>query len=156
MLLMFRKYIPYFYRPKLDLQLYFYIGCLVKNYSFLIGNVVLFTGQGRLDGAFCDYTLEDKLSFLNKVHKAGVRNIEMESVCFAAMCKRAGIPAAVLCVTLLDRLKNDQVDMTAEQHEDFQSRPQKIVAAYFKHVLEENAHKPNYYQRHGNKRAKAM
>lgn len=80
----------------------------------------------------------------------------MESVCFAAMCNRAGVPAAVLCVTLLDRLKKDQVDLTTEQHEDFQSRPQKIVVAYFKHVLEENASKPNIYSRQGNKRAKAM
>ncbi|XP_020893249.1 uridine phosphorylase 1 isoform X2 [Exaiptasia diaphana] len=114
-----------------------------------------YEGQGRLDGAFCDYTLEDKLSFLNKIHQAGVCNIEMESVSFAAMCKRAGVPAAVLCVTLLDRLKGDQVDLTAEQHEEFQSRPQKIVAAYFKHVLGEKAEK-NYIARHGNKRAKAM
>jgi len=118
--------------------------------------MILSTGQGRLDGAFCDYTLEDKLSFLNKVHEAGVYNIEMESVCFAAMCNRAGVQAAVLCVTLLDRLKGDQVNLTAEQLEDFQSRPQKIVTAYFRQVLEEDAQKPNYMSRHGNKRAKAM
>ena len=48
-------------------------------------------GQGRLDGAFCDYTEADKMSFLKDVHAKGVRNIEMESLCFGAMCHHAGI-----------------------------------------------------------------
>ncbi|XP_031556753.1 uridine phosphorylase 1-like [Actinia tenebrosa] len=113
-----------------------------------------YEGQGRLDGAFCDYTLEDKLIFLDKVHKAGVRNIEMESVCFAAMCNRAGVKAAILCVTLLDRLKGDQVHLKPEDHEDFQARPPKIVAGYIKKYLEEQA-KSSSFLRNGNKRAKA-
>lgn len=117
--------------------------------------VLFFSGQGRLDGAFCEYTLQDKLNFLEKIHKAGVYNIEMESVCFAAMCNRAGIKAAVLCVTLLDRLKGDQVNLTHEEHEEFQSRPPKIVAAYIKKYLEEQA-KSSYIARNSNKRAKAM
>jgi uridine phosphorylase len=100
---------------------------------------IFLTGQGRLDGAFCDYTLDDKLSFLNKIHEAGIYNIEMESVCFAAMCNRAGVKAAVLCVTLLDRLKGDQVSLTHEQHEEFQARPPKIVSAYIKQYLEDQA-----------------
>ena len=89
-------------------------------------------GQGRLDGAFCDYTLEDKLKYLQEAYDNGVRNIEMECVSFAAMCNRAQIPAAVMCVTLLDRLKGDQVVLTHDQHSDFQSRPLKIVANYIK------------------------
>ena len=59
----------------------------------------------------------------------------MESICFAAVCKRANIPAAVLCVTLLDRLKGDQLHLTAEDHEDFQRRPQRIVANFIKQHL---------------------
>lgn len=95
------------------------------------------SGQGRLDGAFCGYTLDDKLKFLQKVYEAGVRNIEMESVCFAAMCNRAGVPAAVLCVTLLDRLKGDQVELAPELHEDYQMRPPRLVAKFIKKTLEE-------------------
>ncbi|XP_027044488.1 uridine phosphorylase 2-like [Pocillopora damicornis] len=94
-----------------------------------------YEGQGRLDGAFCDYTLEDKLEFLQKIYDAGVRNIEMESVCFASMCNRAGVPAAILCVTLVDRLKGDQVELTPEQHEDFQMRPPRLVARFIKKML---------------------
>lgn len=66
-------------------------------------------GQGRLDGAFCDFTETDKMNYLNKLHDFGVVNIEMESTIFAALTHHAGIRAAVVCVTLLDRLKGDQV-----------------------------------------------
>lgn len=90
-----------------------------------------------MDGAFCDYTLDDKLKFLQKIHDAGVRNIEMESASFAAMCNRANVSAAVLCVTLLDRLKGDQVTLTKEQHEDMQMRPARLVAKYIKKTLEQ-------------------
>lgn len=68
-----------------------------------------FSGQGRLDGAFCEYTEKDKLEFLNKIHAANVVNMEMESLCFAALCHHAGIKGAVICVTLLNRLNGDQV-----------------------------------------------
>ena len=58
-------------------------------------------------------------------------------MCFAAMCNRAGVPAAILCVTLLDRLKGDQVELTHEQHEEFQMRPARLVAKYIKKTLEQ-------------------
>jgi uridine phosphorylase len=67
------------------------------------------SGQGRLDGAFCDFTEADKMQYLNRIHKAGVVNIEMESLSFAALTHHAGIKSAVVCVTLMDRLKGDQV-----------------------------------------------
>lgn len=66
-------------------------------------------GQGRLDGAFCDFTENDKMDFLNKLNDFGVINIEMECTIFAALTYQAGIRAAIICVTLLDRLKGDQV-----------------------------------------------
>ena len=50
-----------------------------------------FAGQGRLDGAFCDYTVQDKLAFLRDIHAKGVKNIEMESLAFAAMCHHARV-----------------------------------------------------------------
>lgn len=68
-----------------------------------------YEGQGRLDGAFCDFTENEKMDYLTKVHKSGVVNIEMESLAFAALTHHAGITSAVVCVTLLDRLKGDQV-----------------------------------------------
>jgi uridine phosphorylase len=49
------------------------------------------------------------MEYLNKIHKAGVVNIEMESLVFAALTHHAGIKSAVVCVAILDRLKGDQV-----------------------------------------------
>jgi uridine phosphorylase len=49
------------------------------------------------------------MEYLNKIHSAGVVNIEMESLSFAALTHHAGIKSAVICVTLVDRLKGDQV-----------------------------------------------
>ncbi len=48
-------------------------------------------GQARLDGAFCSYSEEDKQRYLAEAYAAGVRNIEMESSVFAAMCKLSNL-----------------------------------------------------------------
>ncbi|KAL5010070.1 hypothetical protein ScPMuIL_012375 [Solemya velum] len=89
-----------------------------------------YEGQARLDGAFCDYSEDDKMAFLKQLYDKGVRNIEMESLCFAAMAHRGGIKCAVLCCTLLDRLKGDQLTSSHELMNEWGTRPQKIVAEY--------------------------
>ena len=38
-----------------------------------------------------------------------MKNMEMEALVFGALTHMAGIRSAVVCVTLLDRLKGDQV-----------------------------------------------
>lgn len=53
-------------------------------------------GQGRLDGALCSFSPEDKLEYLRKAYEAGVRNIEMESTVFAAMCRVCGLKGTVI------------------------------------------------------------
>ena len=57
-------------------------------YTAVVGKTMtaddFYEGQGRLDGAICDYTEEDKLAFLKTAYDKGVRNIEMESLTFAA------------------------------------------------------------------------
>ena len=68
-----------------------------------------YEGQGRLDGAFCDFSEAEKMEYLTQVHSNNVVNIEMESLAFAALTHHAGIKSAVVCVTMLDRLKGDQV-----------------------------------------------
>ena len=42
-----------------------------------------YEGQGRIDGAICQYTEEDKLAWLTKIQAAGVLNMEMEVQCTA-------------------------------------------------------------------------
>lgn len=53
-------------------------------------------GQGRLDGALCSFSAEEKLEYLRKAYEAGVRNIEMESTVFAAMCRVCGLKGTVV------------------------------------------------------------
>ncbi len=73
-------------------------------------NFTFFTvGQGRLDGAFCEFDEAQKMEYLRRLNEAGVKNIEMEATCFAALTHMAGIRSAIVCVTLLDRLNGDQV-----------------------------------------------
>ncbi|XP_056619169.1 uridine phosphorylase 1 isoform X2 [Triplophysa dalaica] len=64
-------------------------------FETVIGNTMctldFYEGQARLDGAFCSYTEEDKQSYLAEAYAAGVRNIEMESSVFAAMCKLSNL-----------------------------------------------------------------
>ncbi|CAN8066157.1 unnamed protein product [Agarophyton chilense] len=61
--------------------------------------------QGRHDGAFVMYARQDKLAFFHKCQEAGVVNMEMESLALAAFSTRMKIPAAVVCVVLVDRLR---------------------------------------------------
>ncbi|XP_076144092.1 uridine phosphorylase 1-like isoform X2 [Alosa pseudoharengus] len=94
-----------------------------------------YEGQARLDGAFCSYTEEDKQNYLKEAYAAGVRNIEMESSVFAAMCKLSGLKAAVVCVTLLDRQKGDQLSSSHEVLYGYQQRPQMLVGHFIKRRL---------------------
>ncbi|KAH6943465.1 hypothetical protein HPB50_021697 [Hyalomma asiaticum] len=92
-------------------------------------------GQGRLDGAFCDYTDQEKQQFLEKLRSIGVVNIEMEATLFAAMCHHAGIKGAVVCVTLLDRLKGDQITTPKSVMSEWQLHPQRVVLRFIQHRL---------------------
>ncbi len=66
-----------------------------------------YENQGRLDGAFCGHSAEEKDTFLRGLHARGVRNIEMEVVPFSAIVHRAGLRAVACCVVLVDRLQDE-------------------------------------------------
>lgn len=105
----------------------------------VIGNTMcthdFYEGQGRLDGALCSFSPEEKLEYLRKAHDAGVRNIEMESTVFAAMCRMCGIKAAVICVTLLNRFDGDQISTPHDVLIEYQQRPQALVSYFIKKRL---------------------
>ncbi|MCJ8728769.1 hypothetical protein PDJAM_G00008210 [Pangasius djambal] len=111
----------------------------LAEFETVIGNTMctldFYEGQARLDGAFCSYTEEEKQNYLSEAYAAGVRNIEMESSVFAAMCKLSNIRAAVVCVTLLDRQKGDQLTSSHEVLQSYQQRPQILVGHYIKKKL---------------------
>ncbi|VDM33269.1 unnamed protein product [Hydatigera taeniaeformis] len=88
--------------------------------------------QGRLDGAICEYTEEEKMAFLKKAYDSGVRNLEMESLGFAAFCQHLKIKAAVICVTLVNRLVSDQISTPVDVLHAWQERPLEILINYIK------------------------
>jgi len=111
----------------------------LKDFPTVIGNTLcthdFYEGQGRLDGALCSFSLEEKLEYLRKAHEAGVRNIEMESTVFAAMCAVCDLKAAVICVTLLNRLDGDQITTPHDVLVEYQQRPQVLVSHFIKKRL---------------------
>lgn len=102
-----------------------------------MGTDDFYEGQARMDGALPpNYDEAKRQQFFQRALAMGVRNIEMEAPALAAFATRAGIPAAVVCVTLLDRLQGDQVTSTPEELAEFSGRAQKLVLRYLKKELE--------------------
>nr|KAG5692359.1 hypothetical protein BaRGS_007972 [Batillaria attramentaria] len=50
-----------------------------------------YEAQGRLDGAVCEFSGEDKQKFMERLWTLGVRNIEMESAGLFSLCHAVGI-----------------------------------------------------------------
>lgn len=89
-----------------------------------------FDAQGRFDGVSPLYTDEERhLYFLRCFHE-GVRNIEMESLPLAAFATRVGIPALVVSVVFVDRLKEETPTDTVETLGNFESRCVNMVIQY--------------------------
>ncbi|KAM4608520.1 uridine phosphorylase 2 [Polymixia lowei] len=111
----------------------------LKDLPTVIGKTMctndFYEGQGRIDGALCSFSVEEKLEYLRKAHEAGVRNIEMESTVFAAMCRVCGLKAAVVCVTLLNRFEGDQITSPHDVLVEYQQRPQVLVSHFIKKRL---------------------
>ena len=98
-----------------------------------MGTHDFYEGQGRLDGALTsDYSDADKMAFLQKAHALGVKNIEMECSEFAAFCARAGIPGAVVCASIVNRLNGDQITSTPEELAQFSDNAQQLILNYIK------------------------
>ena len=94
-----------------------------------------YEGQARVDGAFCEYTSESKMNFLKECSQNGIKNIEMESLCFTGLLNHANLKAAVICVSLVDRLSGDQVTVPHDLNIEYQERPFKLVGEYIKRKL---------------------
>lgn len=131
--------IPSLFDNRLNQEL-LHVASEEKSFNTFIGGTMaaddFYRGQGRLDGPFCDYTEEDKLSFINKLVQMGVKNIEMEATAFAAMTREAGLRSAVICVTFVNRLEGDQVTPTKAQLLEWQERPMLVVAKYISKYYE--------------------
>jgi uridine phosphorylase len=122
-------------------------------YDTIIGKTMctndFYEGQGRLDGAFCDFSESDKMEYLEKLRDFGVVNIEMESTIFGALTGHAGIKSAIICVTLLDRLKGDQVMSAKEVLAEWQKRPQILVSRFIRKRLAQDGTLRSFFSNQG-------
>ena len=71
----------------------------------------------------------------SSIKDKGIVNIEMECTAISFLCYHTNIKCAVVCVTLSNRLKGDQVDILPEDYKAWSLRPQKLVAKFFKSDL---------------------
>jgi len=123
------------YPTRLDAELNRALLSTRGNLSVITGKTVgvncFYEEQARLDGAlYPGYSQEEKMAFIHRIYKMGVRNFEMEIPQFASFCMRAGLRGAGVCVALLDRLKGDQVTPTPEELAEFSDRAQQVVVNY--------------------------
>lgn len=100
-----------------------------------IGTDDFYEGQARLDGAEVDYEAEDRIKWLQQAYDCGVRNIEMESTCFAAWCHRTGIPGMICCAVLLNRLEGDQVTASPEELQQYSKNAQEVALRVIEYKL---------------------
>jgi len=94
-----------------------------------------YEGQGRLDGAIAEYTLEDKMAFLAQCHARGIKNIEMESDAIVAFCTKLHIPCAVICAAIVNRLQGDQVMSTPAQLVQYTENAVNTTIRFIQHRL---------------------
>lgn len=119
-------------------------GCASKlNLAALVGGTMgtddFYLGQGRLDGAFCDYGEDQKKEFIHKLHREyNIMNIEMEAHILSAFTHRAGIRCGIVCTTIVDRLPGDQILFTKDQLKEFEKRPTQVVIEYIRRRVKEN------------------
>nr|CAB3267524.1 uridine phosphorylase 2 [Phallusia mammillata] len=98
-----------------------------------MGTNDFFEEQARLDGAFCEFSRQEKSDFLKRAHdEFGIRNFEMESCCFSGLCARANLKCAIVCTTVVNRLERDDVTADKSLLEEWEFYPQQLVAEYIK------------------------
>jgi len=109
-------------------------------FKYKTGNTVatncFYEGQGRLDGAFCDYDEAQKFAWLREIsEKHKIINFEMESALFLSMCLRAKVRAACACVAMVNRLNTDQIVNPKEELVSFvQNLVEVVLQLIYNHV----------------------
>ncbi len=77
----------------------------IVEYGKSVASETYYEAQARLDGALCQYSDKEKSGYLQRLHKNGARNFEMEGTVVAVICTRNNIKCGMLSVACLNRLK---------------------------------------------------
>ena len=106
----------------------------MKDVNFVKGATLstnmFYEGQARRDGAIFEYSEDEKNDYLKRCHEHGVVNMEMEGAALAAFCNHVGVPFAMACSVMINRLEGDQVKHTAAEMGKFSLLSQDLVVAY--------------------------
>ena len=60
--------------------------------------------QARCDGFFCTFDSAQQKEFLASCREQGITNFDMEAQLFQAFTNRVGVPSAVLCTVIVNRM----------------------------------------------------
>ena len=101
---------------------------------------MFFIDIGRMDGAVCDYSEQERTKYLQILQQAGILNVEMESIALASLCLKTGIRAAICCVSLVDRLQGDQVTISTNTYKKYQNRPCTLLIKFLRKRLQKEQH----------------
>ena len=95
-----------------------------------------FIEQLRLDGAIRLAGEAEKFRWLDWIYGQGVRNIEMEGGMLAGFLNHWGFPEfAMICCTIVDRRRGDQVTSTAEQLRRYSANAGKVLFNYLEKIV---------------------
>lgn len=83
----------------------------------IVGTDDYYEEQGRLDGAICDHTREDRQEFLHKLEGTGVIGMDLDSNYVSAMCHKLNVKYGIVFVAISDEL----VDVEVKPNEDIVS-----------------------------------
>jgi uridine phosphorylase len=96
-----------------------------------IGANDFYIEQNRIDGAIAFCTEQEKMEWLKKAEKLGVKNIEMETPLMAGFLNHWGFKNfAAICCVLVNRLKGDQVKATHNDLERYSLNAEKVLWNY--------------------------
>lgn len=109
-------------------------------FEVLRGNSIaaddFYLGQARFDGAIIsNYDEKKRQAYFAKIKALSILNMEMESSAFASFCHRAEIPAAMVAVTLVNRVLGDQILVSPEVLAEWSDRSQQVILNY---LMEQN------------------
>jgi len=96
-----------------------------------IGANDFYIEQNRLDGAIALCNENEKMEWLKKAEKLGVKNIEMETPMMAGLLNHWGFPNfAAICCVLVNRLNGDQVNVTHKDLDHYSINAEKTLWNY--------------------------
>ncbi len=87
--------------------------------------------QARLHGAIApEFNQAEAMEYLNAAYSHGIRSIDMESSAFSAFCNYLSIPAAIIGVSIVNRLVSEDIYLTIDKQLQYLSSVADVLIRY--------------------------